>query len=233
MNITGEVAKAVAEASKFGTKSIEATEKMLGFLSKVFNESIEQAAGIVSDRLMFIRFERLVRIEKQVEQILGELNIEKTRPILPKFALPMLENASLEEDDELQDIWIKLMANAMDPHFDASFRMAYIEIIKGLTSLDVKILDLVYHKIVKNGTKVRELMVKSCYSRDICNDLKLSEEDYLDSIYNLFRVQCLTPTILSSRATFAGEPFSTYKGDSEVSITPLGKNFVEACIKKD
>ena len=37
----------------------------------------------------------------------------------------MVENASLEEDDKLQDLWNKLIANAMDPNFTDEIRYSY------------------------------------------------------------------------------------------------------------
>jgi len=228
-----ETAKAAAELSKFGTTSVKATEKMLGFLPKVFHESIEQAAGIVGDKLKFFRWQRQIRMVDQIEEILKQRKITETRPIPPKFALPMLENVSLEEDDDLQDIWIRLMANSMDPKFEATFRMAYIEIIKGLTSLDVKILDYFYKNLVQDGM-VGENFTRHSYTKSrICNELNLSKEEYLDSIYNLFRVQCLSPAIITGGVSMGGEPLTIFKGADEVFMTPLGKNFIEACIKKD
>jgi len=228
-----EVAKAVAEASKFGTKSLETTEKMLGFLAKVFEGSIEQAAGIVSDKLKFHRWQRQVRMVDQVEKILEKRKVVGTRPISPKFALPMLENASLEEDNELQDIWIRLMANSMDPNFNATFRMAYIEIIKGLTPLDVRILNFFYNSLVQDGMNGENFTAHSYTQKRICNVLNINKEEYLDSIYNLFRVQCLAPAIIKGGVKMGGESLTIFKGADEVSMTPLGKNFIEACIKED
>jgi len=228
-----EISKAVAEASKFGTKSVETTEKILGFLAKVFEDTIEQVSGIVSDKLKFLRWQRQIRIVDQVEKILKQRKIKITRSIPPKFALPMLENASLEEDDQLQDIWIRLMANSMDPNFDAKFRMAYIEMIKGLAPLDVRILDFFYKSLVKDGMAGINFTAHSYTQGRICNSLNINKEEYLDSIYNLFRVQCLAPAIITGDAMMGGEPLTIFKGADEISMTPLGKNFIEACIKKD
>lgn len=233
MSETEEIAKAVAETSKFGTKSIEATEKMLSFLSKVFHEPIELTVGIISDKLKFLKWQRQVRMADKITEILKGRNITETRPIPPKFALPMLENASLEEDDELQDIWIRLMANSMDPHFKASFRMAYIEIIKGLTPLDVKILDFFYKSLVEDNMEGENFTRHSYTQNRICRALELSTDEYLDSIYNLFRVQCLAPAIIKGGIRMGSEPLTIFKGADEVSMTPLGKNFIEACIKED
>jgi len=230
---TEEVAKAIAEASKFGTKSVEETGKILSFLAKVFNESIEQATGIVSDKLKFLRWQRQIRMVDQVEQILTQRNVSEGRTIPPKFALPMLENASLEEDDELQDMWIRLMANAMDPNFKASFKMAYIEIIKGLTPLDVKILDFFYNQLIADGIERGNFIRHSYTQNRICDALNISREEYLDSIYNLFRVECLAPAIVKGGIMMGREPLTIFKGADEVSMTPLGKNLIEVCIKKD
>ena len=48
-----EVARATAEASKFGTKALETTEKLASFVAKVFKEPIRDAVGIIGDRLKF------------------------------------------------------------------------------------------------------------------------------------------------------------------------------------
>jgi hypothetical protein len=146
----------------------------------------------------------------------------------------MLENASLEEDDELQNIWIRLMANSMDPNFEASFRMAYIEIIKGLTPLDVKILDFFYNKLIEDGMEGENFIRHSYTKNRICSLLNLNNEEYFDSINNLFRVQCLSPALIKNAGIgFMGEPLTIFKGTDEISMTTLGKNFIEACIKKD
>jgi len=61
-----------------------------------------------------------------------------------KIALPILEQASLEECDELQDLWASLLTSAVDPNFDGSVRTAYIDILKQVEVMDVHILQAVY-----------------------------------------------------------------------------------------
>lgn len=232
MSDTEEIAKAVAETSKFGTKSLETTEKILGFLAKVFDESIEHAVGIVSDRLKFLRWQRQVRMVDKIEQELRQHKVVKTRPVAPKFALPILENASLEEDDDLQDLWVRLMANAMDPNFEGGLRMAFIDIIKSLTPSDVMMLDFFY--TVLHSSESTDLSVITSYSitkENICAGLGIEERVYFESVYNLFRVQCLTPAILKGGVRLGSEPLTIFKGADAVSMTPLGHALVEACIK--
>jgi hypothetical protein len=55
-----------------------------------------------------------------------------TRPLPPNFVLPLLTAAVVEEDDELQDTWARLLANAGDAATEMELRTAYVEILKGM-----------------------------------------------------------------------------------------------------
>ena len=64
----------------------------------------------------------------------------------------MMENASLEDDDNLQTLWARLMANAMDPKSHVSLQMSFIDILKNLTILDAKILHTIYKSLEQKGS---------------------------------------------------------------------------------
>lgn len=235
-----EISKAVAESAKFGTTSVEATQKMLSFLAKMFDEPIETTVGMIGDKLKFIRWQRQLRMADEVSKILRQRGVDKTRPIPPKFAISMLEQASLEEQDELQDIWCNLIANSLDPNFNSEIRYAFIEIIKGLTPLDSKILYFVYDQVLnkvsfcEDKTLKHEIMqCKNVPISRIQKKIDASEEYIKISISNLIRVQCLNSSSISySTKTFE----NTIVGVStitDVIITPLGVVFVEACIKRN
>ena len=218
-----EVARAAAEASKFGTRALETTEKLTSFVAKVFKEPIGDAVGIIGDRLRFMRWERQVRLADRVNEILNQRGIVETRAVPPRLALPIFENASMEDNNELQDLWAKLLANSMDSNFIPELRYAYLEIIKSLNPLDVKILHALYNWLSKKETDWDRITQHMFTKQEICQRLSISSQDYEVSAYNLFRVQCLA------------QPFTTMlvmsKDTQTVVITPLGKSFVEACIK--
>ncbi len=232
MSETEEVAKATAEASKFGTKALETTEKLASFVAKVFNEPIRDAVGIIGDRLRFMRWERQVRLADKVNEILSQRGTIETRAVPLKLALPILENASLEDNDELQDLWAKLLANSMDPNFTTEIRFTFLEIIKSLNPLDIRILRTFYYSL-STDSKVRWDRLKdySFSKEEICKVHAISEHDYEVSVYNLFRVQCLAPAFLRGGISFGNIPVRAYMGTDAVVMTPLGKNFVEACVK--
>ncbi len=228
-----EVAKAVAETAKFGTQGVKTTEKILGFVARVFQEPAIEVAGIIGDRLKFFRWQRQLAYVDKVNIILDSRGIENTRAVMPKLALPILENASLEDDDELQKLWANLMANAMDPNFTTDLRMSFIDIIKSLTPLDVKLLKSFYD-ILKSDSSVDwdNILHYSLKKEQICEMLKISSHDYEVSVFNLFRTQCIAPALLeTSGIKFGNESTTIYKGSKAITITPLGVDFIESCVK--
>jgi hypothetical protein len=251
-----ETSKALAEAAKFGTKGLEVTEKLGTFFAKVFKAPLEDTAGIIGDKLKFMRWQRQVRMADEVNRILTQREISDTKAVLPKLALPILENASLEEDDTLQNLWVKLLANAMYPNFKNPIMSAFIGIIKELEPMDAKILENVYRRYrrcyERTPTLVKDDIISvlknnSFHKKELVKDLNITGTIYELSVANLFRVRCLEPFIeirhdmlpriessLFEKAyvtpEYHEEPITLYKGSSEVVLTMLGKNFVEACI---
>lgn len=115
MNEIEEPSKAVAEVAKFGTTTVEASVKLGGFFAKVLGEPFQDAVGLLGDRLKLYRYQNQVVIMDKVNKTLDERGVSKTKPIPPKFAIPIMEYASLEEDESLQDMWCNLIANSLDP----------------------------------------------------------------------------------------------------------------------
>jgi hypothetical protein len=158
-----ESAKAVQEVAKATRTGIEATRQLGGFVSRIINEPVEAVVGIFTDRLQFIRAERQLRLTNRWLEILKERNIQGAlRIVPPKFALPIIENASLEEDDELQDLWANLLASAVDPNFKGEMRAAFIDIIRQLEVADVHILDFMFKEARREDDKDKDAPRITC-----------------------------------------------------------------------
>jgi hypothetical protein len=228
-----EVAKAAAEVAKFGTQAVSTTEKILGFAARIFKEPAEQASGIIGDRLRLYRWERQIAYVDKVNSLIETKNIHETRAVSPKFALPILEGASLEEDDTLQQLWANLTVNALDPDFSLDLRMTYIEIIKTLTVLDVRMLKKFYDLMMSTQrVDLDNTMDYSLTKEQLRQALAINSHDYEVCIFNLFRAQCLAPAVIVARGIkLDGEPPTAYKGSKQVTITPLGLDFVRSALQ--
>jgi hypothetical protein len=97
--------------AKASNNAIEAGRELGHFIRGPVGEVV----GMLEDHLKVVRFERQVRLWDRVRNILTEKGMDgPTRKIPLKIALPLLENATLEEDDDLQEVWARLLVNSGD-----------------------------------------------------------------------------------------------------------------------
>ncbi len=229
-----EISKAIQESAKLEEKGLEIANKAGSFFAKVFKEPMNEISGMIKDKFRFIRWKRMVQMADEVNKILEDKKITETRAVPPKIALPILEEASLEDDPNLQYLWNHLLANAMNPNFNDELRYGFVEMIKEITGIEAKLLNEFYEVLRRKG-KLRPLSDVFQYSltkEQIMHVLRISADMYAISVNNLMRMQLLSPAILKSVSVPPGsEPLTIYKGIDAVTLTPLGAKFVEACIK--
>jgi hypothetical protein len=140
-----ETAKATQEVAKASTKALETAEKFGGFLSKYIGGSLEQAVGIFEDKLKYIRWERQERLFLRAQDFIEQEGAPRlTRAIPLKHAVPLISSASLEEDNELQDVWARLLVNFTIETSSVESSRTYIDILERLSSLEVLIVNSVY-----------------------------------------------------------------------------------------
>lgn len=84
-----------------------------GFVDKLVLPSIEELGLLVKDQIAYWRFNNQIKILNKAKAVC-EKNHISVKAIPPKLLCPYLENASLEDDDELQDKWAILLVNMVD-----------------------------------------------------------------------------------------------------------------------
>jgi len=105
-----EESRAIEEFSKTSGKAIDAARELGSFLSKYSGGPLEQAMGIVEDKLKYLRWERQIRLTERANEFLAERGLSQpTRKVLLQVAIPLIQGGSLEEDDSLQDRWAALL----------------------------------------------------------------------------------------------------------------------------
>ena len=233
MNEAEEIAKAIQESAKLGEKGLAIAEKAGGFIAKVFKEPIAEVSGLITDKLRFVRWKRMVKMSEEVNQILTDKGIAETKAVPPKIALPIFEDSSLEDDPNIQFLWNHLLANAMDPKFNDEIRYGFIEMIKNITGIEAQLLNNFY-EILKKENKIYPLEDLHKYSlkkEQLVQILKLTPDQYALAANNLMRMQLIGPAILTGGIRMGSEPVTIFKGIDAVTLTPLGAKFIEACIK--
>jgi len=83
------------------------------FLNKLITPAIEEVGLLVKDKITIWRFSNQVKMLNKAKNICTKNNIS-TKAISLKILVPLLENASLEEDEGLMDKWAILLSNLVD-----------------------------------------------------------------------------------------------------------------------
>jgi Abortive infection alpha len=94
-----------------------------------------------------------------------------------------LQAAADEENEDLQDLWSRLLAAAMDPSRRDAMRQAFIPAVKQMDPMDTVVLKAIY----ANGAQVWH-----ANGRDvIASKLNCSTEEVLVSFNNLAELDCI------------------------------------------
>lgn len=228
MILSDEEAKAVQEMSKTTSNAIDATKDFGGFISKFISGSLEQWFAIKEDDLKYKRWENQQKLIMKAEQFMKDSGIvEPTRIIPLKIAVSWAQNASLEEDEQLQDAWARLLVNFGNKDSNIEPQMMYIDILNRLSPLEAKILERIYRKeILESCEKHGAITTK--YLPDgvqIYLDPKQKSQgnpsdDVIIAMTHLIQLGCL-----ESDNFWAGGK----KNFQTVFPTFLGEKFVEAC----
>jgi hypothetical protein len=135
--VEGAVAGAV-EASGFR----DLVQQFLGPLATEVGTGLGYVGAV-------LRIKLGLAMMKRASRMLSDAGIDPKR-VAPKLFLPILEHASLEEDDYLQERWAALLANAADPSGAVPVSAAFPRILKDLCSEEVRILDKLYERVAQN-----------------------------------------------------------------------------------
>ncbi|KYG22608.1 hypothetical protein SE92_22315 [Bradyrhizobium sp. AT1] len=239
-----ETAKAVQEIAKTGGKAIDAGVKTGGWLDKIFGDAIGQTvAHLWTDRIAARRIEASIynweRAETLYHKALDRLvkkGVAITRAIPPKVALPLLEYATVEDDDDLHTLWANLLATGMDANENEIHRK-YVTTLGEMTSDDAAVLaemfvsskDEIAKKKFRDSTLTYGPGVDGTHSHDPV------------SVITLNRLGLIQPAIVSFKTFEPGgsdDRFGDYGptqdevsfpgGLESVVITPFGIAFGKA-----
>ncbi len=135
----------ILENSESYREGIDAVRDFGAFLGRIIGGPLEQAGGIVEDKIRYIRLERQLRLQNRFFQVLRERGLSGPTRTLPlKLAIPLLQAATMEENDDLQDLWANLLANSADADSGVEARRTFIDILSSFTTLDALVFDRIY-----------------------------------------------------------------------------------------
>src|SRR5580658_7572781 len=125
-----EILKAGAEA---------AMKPFADLINRLFGGAAEQIGGMWNDGLAARRQIRRISLYKKVAAAIEEAGFDP-RQIPDNIWYPALQEASLLDDEVLQETWANLLANAADPRQANAVYPSFIIMAKELTAREAKLL---------------------------------------------------------------------------------------------
>lgn len=220
-----QTAKATQEVAKTTSNAINAGREMGGFISRFISGPLEQGAGIIEDKLRHMRWERQQRLIQRAEEFLHQKGLPSPdNPIPLKNAVPLLEYATLEEDNSLQDLWAQLLVNGTNQCTGIKIERSFIEILAQISSLEAQILQAIYalpYEETRHEGVVTEHLPEYALVAEDKPENPPNEPSYevKMALANLARIGCLKFSLTWG----GGEVFT------QINPTLIGKEFVRAC----
>lgn len=138
--ISDEQAKALQEGAKLGVKALEILDNAGGWISDVLGDVPKNLVGVLGgDRLRHYRENNLRSTAEKARERLRRDEVTEPQRVSLAIALPLLQATAEESRPELQDLWVRLLANAMDPK-RGMVRLSFIEAVKKFDPLDALVL---------------------------------------------------------------------------------------------
>ena len=170
------------------------------------------------------RHANLLHVIKQAERLHQEADVAEPQNLPLNVSVPLLEAASLCEDDVLRDHWAALLANATSDNGKASAKEipSFVDVLRHLSPVEAKVLQAI---VICQNWRVELKHFDLHFS---------SAVDFQVVLGNLRREACIAPelgfTALSTKES--PEPILIFQDGqqfAEVNLTWFGMAFVEAC----
>lgn len=225
-----EEAKAVQEVAKTTGKSLDIVKAGGEFVGDIFGESFRQFSGAVADWARYFRYKNFLCIADKVNDIHTARRLTgKVVPIPPQYALPILEGASLENEESLQELWAGLIANASDPGHKLNIKKVYIEILRGLEPLDAVVMNLL------SAQSLPEVFSKQnsahLNAEGVARLLGADTEEVKISLQTLARYGCIIDSWTGQTVEDLDKGYSGFRVNNPKSnfrLSHLGRQFVLA-----
>ena len=132
------------EQAKLGQELVKAVRDASGYVTDILGDIPKDLLGLlVGDRVKAKRIERIEMLWRQTRERLGDRGVADPEPPSLKYAIPILEAAADEENEELEDICSRLLAAAMDPSGRDAMRQSFIQAVKQMDPMDALVVKAV------------------------------------------------------------------------------------------
>jgi hypothetical protein len=138
--------KAIEQTARAAQKALDVISDAGEFIGKIVGPPAEQLSGLLTDQIKFWRAKNLARIAAKYDDLAKSkaLHPDAIKHLPFGVAVRVLEPASMEDDEEISELWAKLIFNATSPNSTLEIKKVYIDTLKSLSAVDAAILNLMW-----------------------------------------------------------------------------------------
>lgn len=129
-----------------------ASNKAGGLLKALFGKAFEETGEIIADNIRLRRFKNQVEIFEKAKKYLKNKKISENKISL-KVLAPLIEFSSLEEEEDLQDKWARLIKNILSQPTSSLLQQHAIQILNKISNEEALILDELYKRVEESKTQ--------------------------------------------------------------------------------
>ena len=122
----------------------KSAEKALDFIEKLIAGPFMEGTAIFTDKVKFWRFKNQINIITKAREFLKEKGIETPKKIPIKDLTTLLEYASFEQEEEMQDNWSSLLANTLDPKNEFNVSHIFSQVLNQLSINEIWMLEYMF-----------------------------------------------------------------------------------------
>jgi hypothetical protein len=218
-----------AVATKAASAAVEEARSLIG---KFLGPACEELGALMGEHVRTFRLKNQIRILKGAKKILAKEGLEPKAVNLKTF-VPLLEAGALEEEEQMAERWASLLASAANPQAKDTVEPSFIEILRQLTPLQARILDVTYALIERERIPSAEWNQRGILSDGLRQVLQVDEGQFRLAVDNLVRLRLLGfPSVGLSFIDNKDARFQL-SNTNLLCGTCLGHAFVQACQVKD
>lgn len=113
---------------------------IIPFVNKLLGPSADELGITIAEHARIYRLKNAFNLFRKANEMAVKAGFEPQQVSMKTF-LPLLEGASLEEENSIVDKWAALLANASNPTKKVDVKPVYADILRQLTPQEAQLLD--------------------------------------------------------------------------------------------
>jgi hypothetical protein len=222
--VVQEVAKAAQEAAKTTNKLVHVIEALGHWVGEAISDLPSNLVGVVgADWLREHRIRQIDKLRRRTEEIIKERGKKYApREPNPSFLVPIFNSACDDSRIEIQELWARLIASAIDGN-RPNIRKSFISIINQMDEFDAIILQRL-SKVINLSAQIVIEKQKTSNSQyySMAEELNMTKDQWEISMDQLSALGIIAIKRDHIKLPEGGLAYYT-------QLSALGREFINAC----